>query len=353
MIRRLYSKKIVYVVIFLFVGIGIFPTTSGNILKFDNINEEHYVFNESNSVETLKMIYVDDVLRVDQYQRAFIWIEDQESLGILKAQSFKPSKSPLAMVKLAIIKLNDADCDMLVSIREELNGEDLVSKTVSSDAIPDNPLSEIDWGWVDFDILDIEVEIEKTYYIIFKVECMEYSSYFWPGIHDVNDSYKRGSEWYYCEESNSWINPDETYPYCDRAFETYSYGENNPPNIPTIIGPTSGKPGMDYNFTIVTTDPEEDGIYYEIKWGDDWSRVYFTPFTSGEEIIVNHTWSDKGTYTVKVKARDIYGAESDWGTLEISMSKRKAVNRSFLQFIKNLLQNHLRLFPLLRQLIEL
>jgi hypothetical protein len=32
-----------------------------------------------------------------------------------------------------------------------------------------------------------------------------------------------------------------------------------------------------------------------------------------------HSWSTKGTFTIKVKAKDIYGLESDWATLTVTM----------------------------------
>ena len=38
----------------------------------------------------------------------------------------------------------------------------------------------------------------------------------------------------------------------------------------------------------------------------------------------NKTWSTKGTYAVKVKAKDAHGAESDWETLTVSMPKNKS-----------------------------
>jgi len=77
--------------------------------------------------------------------------------------------------------------------------------------------------------------------------------------------------------------------------------------------------------------------------------MYIGPYSSGEEVIVNHIWAEKGTYIVKVKAWDYYQAESDWATLEVSMPKNRAVNPLFLIF----LEQHLHLFPLLRQLLGL
>ena len=55
-------------------------------------------------------------------------------------------------------------------------------------------------------------------------------------------------------------------------------------------------------------------------------------------------------HLIQVKAKDVYGAESEWSDpLPVSMPKNKAINTPFLNF----LENHPNLFPLLRQLLDL
>lgn len=124
---------------------------------------------------------------------------------------------------------------------------------------------------------------------------------------------------------------------------------NQPPDIPTITGTINGKPETEYPYTISSTDPESDNVYYYINWSDGTDTMYIGPYFSGEEVIVNHIWAEKGTYVVKVKAWDYYQAESDWAALEVSMPKNRAVNPLFLIF----LEQHPHLFPLLRQLLGL
>ncbi len=96
--------------------------------------------------------------------------------------------------------------------------------------------------------------------------------------------------------------------------------KNNPPNIPTITGPTEGKVGVEQSYTIVTTDPDGDNVYYYIDWGDNTSSGWLGPYSSGESITANHTWNDRGYYIIKVKAKDDPdGDESDWQWLKVSM----------------------------------
>jgi hypothetical protein len=96
-------------------------------------------------------------------------------------------------------------------------------------------------------------------------------------------------------------------------------GDNTPPSTPEINGSTQGKPLIEYNYTIVSTDPNGDDVYYFVEWGDGTNSGWIGPFHSGEEITQPHMWSKKGTYTVRCQAKDIFGAESDWATLQVKM----------------------------------
>jgi hypothetical protein len=124
---------------------------------------------------------------------------------------------------------------------------------------------------------------------------------------------------------------------------------NTPPSNPDIDGSTSGKVGEEQEFIFSAIDPHGDDISYCIDWGDDSGEICIGPFTSGVEQTASYTWSEEGDYTIRVKAQDVYGAESDWAALEVSMPKIKAINTPFLSF----LENHPHLFPLLRHLLNL
>ena len=99
---------------------------------------------------------------------------------------------------------------------------------------------------------------------------------------------------------------------------------NEPPEKPTITGESSGKPSTEYNYTFVSTDPEEDEISYYIDWGDNTSTNWTSTLISGEVYNTSHTWSEKGNYIIKAKTKDFYGAESNWETFTVSMPKSKS-----------------------------
>ncbi len=94
---------------------------------------------------------------------------------------------------------------------------------------------------------------------------------------------------------------------------------DDPPNTPTITGQTSGKTGVTYLYTFVTTDPNGDDVYYFVDWGDNTSSGWLGPHASGVQSSATHSWSQQGTYTIKVKAKDIYDVESGWATLDVTM----------------------------------
>ena len=84
------------------------------------------------------------------------------------------------------------------------------------------------------------------------------------------------------------------------------------PLPPEMNGPSEGDIGKEYDFTVVTTDPEGYSVYYYIDWGDGTYTEWTGPHPSGEVVTVPHTWLEKGNFTVKAKAKNTFGTESDW-----------------------------------------
>ena len=124
---------------------------------------------------------------------------------------------------------------------------------------------------------------------------------------------------------------------------------NTPPNTPTIEGPTKVKPEERCWYNISAVDPDGTHFYiYAIVYDIDWG-VWWGPIEPGEMDRWHLYWSEEGEYIVKAKAKDSYGAESDWATLEVSVPKNKSINTPFLKF----LEQHPLMFPLLRQLLGL
>lgn len=121
---------------------------------------------------------------------------------------------------------------------------------------------------------------------------------------------------------------------------------NGAPNPPTISGPSSGKPNKKYSYTLTTTDPEGEQIWYWIDWGDGTNTSWIGPFDSGVAITESHTWKSKENFTIKAKAKDSLNAESNWATLIISVPfSYKILYPSFLQ---QLFEQYPHILPRLR-----
>jgi len=125
-----------------------------------------------------------------------------------------------------------------------------------------------------------------------------------------------------CEISHSW-DISGNYEIKMKARDTY-WAEGmwsdpliieisqEPPNTPTITGPVEGIAGEEYNYTFKSLDPEGNNVFFYIEWGDGDFSDWVGPYHSGETCTLSHTWTDKGSYEIRVKAKDIYGAESNW-----------------------------------------
>lgn len=96
--------------------------------------------------------------------------------------------------------------------------------------------------------------------------------------------------------------------------ETQAFIElpNNPPDSPSITGPTSGITGVPYDYLFTSNDPDGDEVSYFVDWGDNTTSGWIGPGQSGVVLKLNHIWSVKGTFIIKAKTKDIHGAQSSW-----------------------------------------
>jgi len=122
---------------------------------------------------------------------------------------------------------------------------------------------------------------------------------------------------------------------------TFKTGINSPPTDPKIDGPNPGDAGVDYNFTFVSKDPDNNTIKYFINWSDGITTDTGL-YASGEVVTLNHSFNEKGEYIIKAIAEDSFGAQSNESTFKINIPRYKAVN-----FNINLLSCLFERFPFL------
>jgi hypothetical protein len=171
----------------------------------------------------------------------------------------------------------------------------------------------------------------------------------WGDEEIINDEEGSVVEQYSCTSINgpyaSWTDNRDAPPtdiYYDNKF-CYC----NPPRAPTITGPSTGKPGIEYDYVFKSKDEEGDDIRYIINWGDKTSdTTNFYP--SGTNVTVSHTWATKGIYTITAKAEDEYGYISKETTKAVTIPKNKIIDNPILRFF----ENHPNLFLILQILFQ-
>ena len=143
---NIYSKTIVITIVIFFIGADIVPSIA------DSPDKTYVV--EKNMLD-----------EVDQSQT------EQDSAAVfcswyIWAQSFIPTKETLNGVELLLGRIGFIRSDIKVTIRGDLNGEDLATATMPYSSVP------LIWrlfigfyDWIYFDFPDISVLPGETYYI--------------------------------------------------------------------------------------------------------------------------------------------------------------------------------------------
>jgi len=108
-------------------------------------------------------------------------------------------------------------------------------------------------------------------------------------------------------------------------------GINHKPILPIITGPTSGKPNTPYSYNFVSADPDGDNVYIYIDMGDNAFDEWVGPLSSYEVKNILYYWEKKGIYTIKAKARDSNGAETDWVEYKVTMPRDRTQTIAFNQ----------------------
>jgi hypothetical protein len=161
-------------------------------------------------------------------------------------------------------------------------------------------------------------------------------------------------------DTTSMINHPQYAPHFKTIEEWQPFGdptlaigeESQPPVTPNAPeGTESGKINTQYTYTASTTDPDGDRLYYLFDWGDGEFSTWIGPYNSGSTASASYTWTKKGDYQVRVRAKDDHGVQSEWSdTLDITMPKGYIpINSILLEILEKLMER----FPLLEQIFEL
>lgn len=142
---------------------------------------------------------------------------------------------------------------------------------------------------------------------------------------------------------------EEWQPFGD---PTLAIGEESQPPVKPDApeGTASGQINTEYTYTASTTDPDGDKLEYFFDWGNGDTSGWIGPYHSGSTASASYTWTTKGDYQVRVKARDDHFVQSGWSDpLHITMPKSY---RPFNSLILEILEKLMERFPFLEQLFE-
>jgi len=269
------------------------------------------------------------------------------------AQSFKPTLNILTRIEFYVERIGMPDITQIIIRKDSpYNDEYLSQLFVYSIDIPEN--EEV---WFEFDIPDIYVEPEETYFIVLLstggVDNRLKTGEYW------GNPYERGEKW---ESFGVWNVMED----CDCTFRTYGYydenagpdliceGDLNWQNITT-------RSKINASFTLKNAGTDGSLLDWEIVEYPNWGTWNFSSDhgddllpTSGEKTInINIIAPDEKAqeYTGNLKIIN-KGNNEDYEIIPVSLitPKNKTIVNSILM---RFLEYHPYMFPLLHQLLVL
>jgi hypothetical protein len=163
-----------------------------------------------------------------------------------------------------------------------------------------------------------------------------------------------------CDQLDHVCNDDtcDQHIHSDGIDVVKKVGES--PDIPIVNGPDYGLIGRKYEFKIRTTDPQDDPVFYNIRWGECYTidlypesdrlkrsvvdmktssymnldsdegnkdviaERWMGPYDSGEEVSFTHVWKEActslgGSFFVEVTARDVHGHLSEIQYVKVTL----------------------------------
>ncbi len=110
----------------------------------------------------------------------------------------------------------------------------------------------------------------------------------------------------------------------NQVTDTAAVVYNRTPNAPTITAPSSGVLSTNYTFQFRASDPDNNTVRYRIDWNYDGVVDVNLPSsgytTSNTLLSTLYQWATQGSYTVRARTQDSYGAQSGWTSHVISIA---------------------------------
>jgi C1A family cysteine protease len=145
---------------------------------------------------------------------------------------------------------------------------------------------------------------------------------------------------------------DENNNIGTTSANVWIQNQNQPANTPSINGKDTGTLGSQVKFTFMAEDPEENDVYFYIDWGDGDIEEWIGPYESGEEVTIAHSWNKIKSFTIKAKAKDVFGDESGWASSSITLPRnRELQNNKIFDILQILFPKFLPIIQLIKIII--
>ena len=126
--------------------------------------------------------------------------------------------------------------------------------------------------------------------------------------------------------------------------------DNHPPTDPAITCPDTVKKNRIFMARALSFDPDGDDIYYRLTVGESEPSQWIGPRESGVEYATGvGIFEYIGEIIIGFQAKDKWGLSSGWSYHTVNITKGKPIISPLLGF----LEQHPRLLPILRQLLDL
>jgi PKD repeat protein len=94
--------------------------------------------------------------------------------------------------------------------------------------------------------------------------------------------------------------------------------DNNDPDKPDKPQGYANPLKTHWTYTTSTTDLDTDSVYYNWEWDGQQNPIWWGPYDSEGTVTRDHTWLTSDTHSVRVRAKDQFGAISDWSDYNYS-----------------------------------
>ena len=214
------------------------------------------------------------------------------------------------------------------------------SQPYPEDGAPDVPIENVTLCWVGCDPNECDMLRYDLYFDDVNPPLTQRLSESYENCLEIPFTLSKYKTYYW--QVNTW---DSGNLFTEGPIWSFSTGDNCTPSEPIINGPIHCKVGVEYTCTFNSTYESGYDLIYDVIWGDGSPIERVGPSPPGVEIEATHTWKNKGTFYIRVRATDSNGVCGPWGELQVTVTRNKLLH-NFL-FI-----NFLNRYPFIQDLLD-